>query len=459
MARAQGNLTEAESLLHAASSTAERIRFGRLLPEVRLEQLSLLHEHGDTARAAALLPSVRDTFTDWDTPPGLARVALWEAQLSAPASDNLLRSAVSQAAQTKDDLIPFLAEEAAWIAPLLLTATRRGIEPHAAEDLIVALGPHAVDALIGGLADLLVRHRAIALLGAIGDPRVRRPLLQLVRKDAKVRASCEQAVARLRAPEPVSLRVSLLGSFDVLSNGTPIPDTAWKTQKVKTLLKFLLLHRSRAVSHDEIIEALWPGVDQRTGEVRLKGAVKILRQTLEPLLEGSRSTFIVRSGSGFRFEAAGRCWIDIEEYDRLVGAARNHEAAGRLPEAVTALEQAAALYRGDLLEEDRYADWPAAERERRRETQITVLETLADLHARRRDYRRALEAIRGVLAMDRLREPAYRHLMRYALARGDRQAAIRAYLTCEQALREELGVTPQPETVALYEQARALTPA
>jgi len=456
VARAQGSLTEAESLLNAASSTAERINFGRLLPEVRLEQLSLLHEHGDTARAAALLPSVRDTFTDWDTPPGLARAALWEAQLSAPASDSLLHSAVSQAAQTKDDLIPFLAEEAAWTAPLLLTAIRRGIEPRAAEELLVALGPHAVDALIRGLADLHVRHRAIALLGAIGDPRARRPLLQLARKDPQVRTLCEHAVARLRAPEPVSLRISLLGRFETLSNDTPIPDAAWKTQKVKTLMKFLLLHRHRSVSRDEIIEALWPDADPGAGEVNLKGAVKTLRQTLEPLLEGSRSSFIVRSGSGFRFEAAGRCWIDIEEYDRLLGAARNHEAAGRLPEAVTALEQAAALYRGDLLEEDRYADWPAAERERRRETQITVLETLADLHARRRDYRRALDAIQRVLALDRLREPAYRHLMQYALARGDRQAAIRAHLTCEQALREELGVGPQPETVALYEQARAL---
>ena len=459
VARAQGNLAEAESLLSATSSTVERISFGKLLPKVRLEQISLLHERGDTARASALLSSVRDAFTDWGTPPGLARVALWEAQLTAPTSEDLLQTAVLGAAQAQDALAPFLAEEAAWTAPLLLTAIRRGIAPRAAEDLLVALGSDAVEALTGALADSHVRHRAIALLGTIGDPRARRPLLQLARKDPQVRTLCEQAVARLHAPEPVSLRISLLGRFETLSNGEPIPDAAWKTQKVRLLLEFLLLHRGRSVSHDEIIEALWPDADPRAGEVSFKGAVKMLRQTLEPLLEGSRSSFIVRSGSGFRFEAAGRCWIDVDEYDRLLGEARGHEAAGRLSEAVTAAEQAAALYRGDLLEEDRYADWPAAERERRRETQITVLESLADLHARRRDYRRALEAIQRVLALDRLREPAYRHLMRYAIARGDRHAAVRAYLTCEQSLREELGVGPQPETLALYEQARALTPA
>jgi ATP/maltotriose-dependent transcriptional regulator MalT/DNA-binding SARP family transcriptional activator len=459
VARAQGNLVEAESLLNAASSTAERLSFGRLLPEVRLAQISLLHERGQATRAAALLPSMREAFSDWHTPQGLARVALWEAQLSAPPSEDQLRIAVSQAAPAKDDLVAFLAEEAVWTAPLLLTAIRHGIEPRAAEDLLVALGSDAVDALIAILADSRMRHRAITLLGAIGDPRARRPLLQLARRDAHVRLLCEEVVARLRAPEPVSLRILLLGRFDTLSNGKPIADAAWKTQKVKTLLKFLLLHRHRSASHDEIIEALWPDADPRAGEVSLKGAVKMLRHTLEPMLEGIRSSFIVRSGSGFRFEAAGRCWIDVDEYDRLVGETRGHEAAGRLSEAVTALEQAAVLYRGDLLEEDRYADWPAAERERRREIQITILETLADLHARRRDYRRALDIIQRVLALDRLREPAYRNLMRYALARGDRQAAIRAYLTCEQSLREELGVGPQPETVALYDQARALASA
>ncbi|MDQ7843571.1 MAG: BTAD domain-containing putative transcriptional regulator [Armatimonadota bacterium] len=458
-ARAQGNPTEAESLLNAASSSAERCRFGKLLPEIRLEQISVLYARGEAAHAATLLPAVREAFSEWGTLPGLARVALWEAQLTAPPPDDLLHIAVTQAAQAKDDLIPFLATEAAWTAPLLLTALGRGVEPHAAESLLVALGSDAVDALVRALADPQLRLRAIGLLGAIGDPRARRPLLQLARKDPQVRTLCEQAVARLRPPEPVTLRISLLGRFEILRNGRPIPEAAWKTHKVKALLEFLLLHRSRLVSRDEIIEALWPEADPRAGDVRLKGAVKTLRQTLEPLLEGPQSSFIVRRGSLLRFESAGRCWIDVDEYDRMRAEAQGHEAAGRLAEAVTALERAAALYRGDLLEEERYADWPAAERERRREIQIAVLETLADLHARRRDYRRALEAIGQVLALDRLREPAYRHFMRYALARGDRQAAIRAYLTCEQLLREELGVGPQPETVALYEQARALTPA
>ncbi|MDP2958762.1 MAG: bacterial transcriptional activator domain-containing protein, partial [Longimicrobiales bacterium] len=90
-----------------------------------------------------------------------------------------------------------------------------------------------------------------------------------------------------------------------------------------------------------------------------------------------------------------------------------------------------------------------------REAQINALAALARLYAGRRDYVRAVESIQQVLALDRLRETAYRDLMHYSLLRGDRQTAIRAFRTCEQLLREELGVAPQPETAALHEQARA----
>lgn len=78
-------------------------------------------------------------------------------------------------------------------------------------------------------------------------------------------------------------------------------------------------------------------------------------------------------------------------------------------------------------------------------------------HARRREFRRAIETAQSILTLDRLHEPAYRRVMRYSLARGDRQTALFAYQTCERLLREELGVSPQPETRALLDQARSPT--
>jgi LuxR family maltose regulon positive regulatory protein len=459
-AAARGELTEAASRLRQAIEACERAGFGGLLPRPRLTELSLLRRTGDLERARAICAGLRETYRAWESPAGLALVAWWDLALGRGGDlQATTEEALALARPVVEDVAPWLTGEAAWVVPLLLRAMASGTDPATAASLIEHLGGAAVEPLIAALDDRAIRPHAVALLGAIGDPRARRSLRAVALKDPTLRAMAEDALRRLRAPEPVHLAIRMLGAFEVRRNGVPIAAAGWKTQKVSTLLKYLVLHRRRSVPQDELLEILWPEADPAAAAGRLKTAVKTLRQALEPLQEGTHSTFIVRHGDALRFEGSDRCWVDLDEYDALAAAARAHEEAGRLPEAAAALEQAAHLYTGDLLEDDRYEDWPAAERERRREGHIQAMEALADLYARRGDHRRAIAAIQRVLDLDRLREPAYRVLMTCLLARGDRDGALRAFQTCERLLREELGVAPQPETVALSQAARGWTPA
>lgn len=458
IARARGHLGEAETLLDATIQLCERVKLGKLLPRIRFQQISLFLQAGRLEEARRYVTELRALMVAWESPQGVARCDLIEArlQISTERAAKFLERVIRLNAEQAAELVPFLIEEASWVVPLLITALRERIEPDRAVEMFASVGPAAVEHLIPLLNDPALQHQAISILGAIGDPRARRPLLRLARgKNPRLQALCAQTLERLRMPEPVTLRIRLLGTFEVFRNGERIPDAAWKTQKVRSLLKYLLLHRRRAVPQDEIIDTLWPDADPAAGATNLKTAVKTLRQALEPLLEGTHSSFISRAEQTLQFTENGRCTTDVDEYDRLVSDARLREAAGHLADAIAILEAAVALYRGDLLDEDRYEDWAAMERERRREVHIEALESLASLHARRRDYRRAIAAVQQVLALDRLRETAYRDLIQYSLARGDRQTAIRAYQTCERLLREELGVRPQPETAALYDRARA----
>jgi DNA-binding SARP family transcriptional activator len=61
-----------------------------------------------------------------------------------------------------------------------------------------------------------------------------------------------------------------------------------------------------------------------------------------------------------------------------------------------------------------------------------------------------------VLENDRAHEDAYRLLMRAHAALGERSSALRIYTRCVAVLREELGVEPLPETVALYNTLREM---
>jgi LuxR family maltose regulon positive regulatory protein len=458
IAQVRGDAADSSIRLAQAIAACERARLGGLLPSLRLRQLSLLRHTGQERSCRPVVDSLRETFRSWESAVGEVITGWWELGLGAEPADALEKT-LARTAVVLEDVLPFLVEEASWTAPQLVRAAAGLVEADTASAVLTRMGAAAVDALIAAVDDPSTRPLAVHLLGVIGDPRARRPLRAAAARHPAIRTSAQEAVSRLRPPEPVLLDVRMLGDFEVRRDGRPIGGAEWKTQKVRSLLKYLLLHRYRTVPQDETFEVLWPDADPAVSAGRLKTAVKTLRQVLEPLLEGAESSFVVRHGNGLRFSGADRYRLDLDEYDSLVAAARAHEEAGRLADACAALERAAALYRGDLLTEDRYEEWAAMERERRREQHIQTMESLADLYARRHDHRRALDAIRHVIALDRLRESAYRALMTYAVARGDRDAAIRAFTTCDRLLREELGVGPQPDTVALFRAIQEHSPA
>jgi DNA-binding SARP family transcriptional activator len=90
------------------------------------------------------------------------------------------------------------------------------------------------------------------------------------------------------------------------------------------------------------------------------------------------------------------------------------------------------------------------DRERLRERHLSALEALAGLHAARGDLQRAIQEYQQLVAQDPYREPVHRELMRCHYRLGDRAAAIRQYQDCSQVLRDDLGLSPEPETDELY---------
>ena len=65
-------------------------------------------------------------------------------------------------------------------------------------------------------------------------------------------------------------------------------------------------------------------------------------------------------------------------------------------------------------------------------------------------YPAAAQWATAMLEEDRCNEAAYRQLMRAYAGEGRRAEALRQYQRCEQVLQAELGVTPMPETTAVF---------
>lgn len=253
----------------------------------------------------------------------------------------------------------------------------------------------------------------------------------------------------------MDLRIYTFGRFRVRRNNTPIPDSAWKTQKNKSLLKILLTHRQHSVTTEQLMEWLWPDKGPDAAGRNLRVAVSQLRRVLEPdLAPRAQSSFVLTTDAGYTWNTEADYWLDVDEFEALAVEFSAAAHAGDVDSQIASAERAKALYRGEYLEEDRYADWATAERERLRERYFTLLTRMAELYARQGRYRRATTLCREVLAVDNCRESVWCQLMLYHYHAGNQALAGQAYEECRQALAEELGVEPMPETVSLAEQIR-----
>jgi len=137
-------------------------------------------------------------------------------------------------------------------------------------------------------------------------------------------------------------RVVVLGPFALLCNGVPVQTSRWQ-HRVQTLFKLLATAPDRQRRREELIEILWPETDPETGA----GNLRILVHRLRLALGGPPSP--VLSTHGWVLLNPAYTWeLDLDEMDELVRSASGD---------VNQLEEAACLYGGEPLVEDRYEDW------------------------------------------------------------------------------------------------------
>src|SRR6267378_3288458 len=191
----------------------------------------------------------------------------------------------------------------------------------------------------------------------------------------------------------------------------------------QALLAYLALPPGRAHPRDKLAALLWGGIRGESARGSLRQALFALRKAL------SDTSVVQQDGDALALER-GAVDVDAVTFERLV-----HEGTA------SALEQAVALYQGDLLsgfavDEAPFEEWLLAERERLREL---ALEALARLLASQRNAGASEAAV----------HPA---LMRLYAERGRRGAALRQYQQCVSVLGRELGIEPEAETKALYQE-------
>ncbi len=236
----------------------------------------------------------------------------------------------------------------------------------------------------------------------------------------------------------MTLSLTLLGTPVVAADGATVE---FDTRKALALLAYLAV-TAQPQSRDTLAALLWPEYDA-------EHARSALRRTLST----------VRRGLNDRWLVPGRQAVDVENDGLEVDVTRFRELITERHR--DALEQAAALYRGDFLagfalrDSIEFDDWQLSQADQLRGELAGALDRLSRLLAEEGEPLRAIDAARRRLALDPLSEPAQRWLIELHGRTGDRASAVRQYRDCVRVLDEELGVPPLRETTELYEAVTA----
>jgi DNA-binding SARP family transcriptional activator/tetratricopeptide (TPR) repeat protein len=229
----------------------------------------------------------------------------------------------------------------------------------------------------------------------------------------------------------VTVRIRLLGGFEVAVDGVPVPPEAWARRHAAALVKLLALHPGRRLHREQVIDALWPGLPVDVAGPRLHKAAHYARRAL-----GHDGGALLLRHEMVAL-ATDDVQVDVDEFQRLGAEA----VAAAAPDLAA---QALVLHAGPLLPDDLYEPWADQARDAVRSLHLDLL--------------RLAGRWEELLAEDPVDEQAHLALVRASADRGDVRGALRQLERLDQALRRELGTTPGPEAQQLRARLEAGLP-
>jgi CheY-like chemotaxis protein len=153
---------------------------------------------------------------------------------------------------------------------------------------------------------------------------------------------------------------------------------------------------------------------------------------------------VVTEAEAYRF-ATDLVDLDLDRFDQLLERSAHEPTRS----ARRSLEEALGLVRGEVLEDEPYADWAQGLRSTYQGRVLGANLEAAEAALAELDYAGALAHTEAAVALDRFSERAHRSAMLALYALGRQHDALETYRRFRTRLDEELGLDPSAETRAL----------
>jgi len=239
------------------------------------------------------------------------------------------------------------------------------------------------------------------------------------------------------------MRINLFGNLRMSFAGRPV--TAVNTNRLHSLLAYLILHGDAPQPRERLAFVLWPASSESQARTNLRQLLHHLKRALP-----NECNLLATDHLAVGWRQDESCTIDTVDFQAAIAEAGSARTENDRAREIQSLTTAAQLYEDDLLPA-LYDDWLAPLREDYRRRITEVVHRLATLFEEQKGYTTAIPWAERLVALDSLSESHHQLLIRLHAANHDRSSALRAYHQCMRVLRREMGVEPGPATMELFE--------
>lgn len=227
--------------------------------------------------------------------------------------------------------------------------------------------------------------------------------------------------------------------------GTVVHEEALGGRQARLLLARLAWERDSPVRREALAETLWPEGPPSSWTTALATVVSAIRSALAAL-----SSIELTAPSGcYRLGTSRATWVDVEAARRAVHEAEGARRAGRMQAVYAHANVATAIVRRPLLA-GHDEPWVLERRRDLTALRVRALDCVVDFSIWNGEFAAAVQHAETLVALDEFREVSHRALMRAHAAAGDRASAILAFERLRELLRDELGISPSPESLELH---------
>ncbi|HQE66281.1 MAG TPA: BTAD domain-containing putative transcriptional regulator [Bacillota bacterium] len=301
--------------------------------------------------------------------------------------------------------------------------------------------PTLVEMALRGIRYGYCPEYAIELLKRFYDNKTVNYLGERVKSmnESRITAFVGNFISSYKTDRPEQLyfvKAAMFGKPEISVNGIKIPDTEWKTKKVKGFFEYLLLGSGNTISKELLAEIFWPGSDDKSSIASQRTALYYLRKTLSKYdaeITGDNA-FIYETPEGLQIRKNDALELDIHEFLRL------YDQLSTEKEQTEILERMIELYKGDLMENSDYGDLVLNERERFKSIFMEACQKLGLIYMKRGKLQQSEEILRRAMRAEPYNEDVCLELLKLYMSQGRRSKAVKLYYSFKKHLEQELDI-------------------